>query len=150
VNEYRLNLAKKLGANSTINITKEKVSDVMKALGMREGFDVGLEMSGSPAGFNDMINNMKHGGKIALLGLQKEDTRIDWNKVIFNGLTLKGIYGREMYETWYKMSTMLQSGLSIDEVITHRFDVKDYEKGFEVMKSGLSGKVILDWCHIND
>ncbi len=150
VNEYRLELAKKLGASCIINVSKEKVSEVMKTLGMREGFDVGLEMSGSPSGFNDMINNMKHGGKIALLGLQKAGTMIDWNKVIFNGLTIKGIYGREMYETWYKMSTMLQSGLSIDEVITHRFDIKDYEKGFEVMRSGYSGKVILDWSKIND
>jgi threonine 3-dehydrogenase len=150
VNEYRLDLAKKLGATSVINVTKEKVSDVMKTLGMREGFDVGLEMSGNSAGFNDMINNMKHGGKIALLGLQKSDTKIDWDKVIFNGLTIKGIYGREMYETWYKMSTMLQSGLSIDQVITHRFDVRDFEKGFQVMRSGLSGKVVLDWSHLND
>jgi threonine 3-dehydrogenase len=150
INDYRLELAKKLGATSVVNVTKENVSDVMKTLGMREGFDVGLEMSGNQSGFNDMINNMKHGGKIALLGLQKSDARVNWDKVIFNGLTIKGIYGREMYETWYKMSTMLQSGLSIDEVITHRFDIKDYEKGFQVMKSGLSGKVILDWSHIND
>lgn len=150
VNEYRLNLAKELGATCTVNVTKEKVSDVMKKLGMREGFDVGLEMSGNQSAFNDMINNMKHGGKIALLGLQQSDSKIDWNKVIFNGLTIKGIYGREMYETWYKMSTMLQSGLSIDKVITHRFDIKDYEVGFKAMQSGLCGKVILDWIHIND
>lgn len=150
VNEYRLDLAKKLGATYAINVAKEMVSDVMKKLGMREGFDVGLEMSGNQSAFNDMINNMKHGGKIALLGLLKSDATIDWNKVIFNGLTIKGIYGREMYETWYKMSTMLQSGLSIDEVITHRFDIKDYEIGFQAMKSGLCGKVILDWNHISD
>ena len=150
VNEYRLDLAKKLGATSVINVTKERVSDVMKSLGMREGFDVGLEMSGNQAGFNDMVNNMKHGGKIALLGLQKSDAKINWDKVIFNGLTIKGIYGREMYETWYKMSTMLQSGLNIDDVITHRFDVRDFEEGFQVMRSGMSGKVILDWSHIND
>ncbi|MFT4146726.1 MAG: L-threonine 3-dehydrogenase, partial [Mobilitalea sp.] len=133
VNEYRLDLAKKLGATSVINVTRERVSDVMKSLGMREGFDVGLEMSGNQAGFNDMVNNMKHGGKIALLGLQKSDAKINWDKVIFNGLTIKGIYGREMYETWYKMSTMLQSGLNIDDVITHRFDVRDFEEGFQVM-----------------
>ncbi len=148
VNEYRLNLARTLGATRTVNVAQEKLSDVMRELGMKEGFDVGLEMSGAQPGFNDMIDNMKNGGKIALLGLQKEDARINWEKVIFNGLTIKGIYGREMWETWYKMSTMLQSGLNIDAVITHRFDIQDYEKGFAAMNSGQSGKVVLDWSSL--
>lgn len=150
VNEYRLELAKKLGATETMNVTKETLPEVMKRLDMKEGFDVGLEMSGNQSGFNDMINNMKNGGRIALLGLQRADTVINWEKIIFNGLTIKGIYGREMWETWYKMSTMLQSGLNIDDVITHRFAVKDFEKGFDAMLSEKSGKVILDWEHIND
>ena len=150
MNEYRLDLAKKLGATRVVNVKEEKLPDVIKELGMKEGFDVGLEMSGNQAGFNDMVDNMKNGGKIALLGLQKADAQINWEKVIFNGLTIKGIYGREMWETWYKMSTMLQSGLNIDDIITHRFDVRDFEKGFEAMNSGFSGKVVLDWEHIND
>ncbi len=150
MNEYRLDLAKKLGATRTVNIAKEKLEDVEHELGMKEGFDVGLEMSGNQAGFNDMVNHMKNGGKIALLGLQKADARINWEKVIFNGLTIKGIYGREMWENWYKMTTMLQSGLDIHEVITHRFDIRDYEKGFEAMNSGYSGKVVLDWTHIHE
>ena len=132
-----------------VNVADESLKEVMKELGMKEGFDVGLEMSGNQAGFNDMVNNMKNGGKIALLGLQKSDAKINWEKVIFNGLTIKGIYGREMWETWYKMSTMLQSGLNIDAVITHRFEINDFEKGFEAMNSGKSGKVVLDWEHIN-
>lgn len=150
MNEYRLELARKLGATRTVNIGKEKLEDVERELGMKEGFDVGLEMSGNQSGFNDMVNHMKNGGKIALLGLQRADAQINWEKVIFNGLTIKGIYGREMWETWYKMTTMLQSGLNISEVITHRFDIKDYEKGFEAMNSGNSGKIVLDWTHIND
>ena len=150
MNEYRLELARKLGATRTVNIAKEKLEDVEHELGMKEGFDVGLEMSGNQAGFNDMVNHMKNGGKIALLGLQKADARINWEKVIFNGLTIKGIYGREMWETWYKMTTMLQSGLDISQVITHRFDVRDYEEGFAAMNSGNSGKVVLDWTHINE
>lgn len=150
MNEYRLDLAKKLGATRTVNIAKESLDDVEHELGMKEGFDVGLEMSGNQAGFNDMVNHMKNGGKIALLGLQKADARINWEKVIFNGLTIKGIYGREMWENWYKMTTMLQSGLDIHEVITHRFDIRDYEKGFEAMNSGYSGKVVLDWTHIHE
>lgn len=150
MNDYRLNLAKELGATRTVNIANEKLVDVIKELGMKEGFDVGLEMSGNQAGFNDMVNTMKNGGKIALLGLQRSDAQIDWEKVIFNGLTIKGIYGREMWETWYKMDTMLQSGLNIDKVITHRFDIQEYEKGFEVMNSGMSGKVVLDWSRIHD
>jgi len=145
MNPYRLELAKKMGATVTVDITKESVQDVMRDLGMKEGFDVGLEMSGSPEAFNTIVDNMCHGGKIALLGLQKPGTVIDWDKVVFNGLTIKGIYGREMYETWYKMTVMLQSGLNISPIITHRFDYTDFEKGFEVMMSGNSGKVVLNW-----
>lgn len=150
MNEYRLELARKLGATRTVNIGKEKLEDVEHELGMKEGFDVGLEMSGNQSGFNDMVNHMKNGGKIALLGLQRADAQINWEKVIFNGLTIKGIYGREMWETWYKMTTMLQSGLDIHEIITHRFDIRDYEKGFEAMNSGNSGKVVLDWSKLHE
>ena len=145
VNDYRLDLAKKMGATMTLNVKSRKLADVQKELGMKEGFDVGLEMSGSPAAFRDMIDNMCHGGKIAMLGIPSEPMPIDWNKVVFNMLTIKGIYGREMYETWYKMTVMLQSGLDIKPVITHRFHYTEFEKGFEVMLSGQSGKVILDW-----
>lgn len=148
--EYRLDLAKKLGATRTVNLKEEKLTDVMKEIGMKEGFDVGLEMSGNQGGFNDMINNMKNGGKIALLGLQRADAQINWEKVIFNQLNIKGIYGRKVWETWYKMTTMLQSGLDVDAVITHRFDIKDYELGFEAMNSGHSGKVILDWSKASE
>lgn len=150
LNEYRLDLAKKLGATKTIDLRKEKISDAMKEIGMTEGFDVGLEMSGSGVALNDMIHNMKHGANIAILGLQRPDTVVDLETVIFNGLNLRGIYGRKVWDTWYKMSTMIQAGLDISDVITHRFDIKDYEKGFEAMISGQSGKVILDWTHIND
>jgi len=145
INDYRLDLAKKLGATRVMNPMKEKISDVMAELGMKEGFDVGLEMSGNASAFNDMINSMVHGGKIAMLGIQGPETNIDWNKVVFNGLWLKGIYGREMYETWYKMSSMLQSGLDISEVITHKMHYTQFEEGFEIMKSGNSGKIILEW-----
>ncbi|HZW83737.1 MAG TPA: L-threonine 3-dehydrogenase [Candidatus Deferrimicrobium sp.] len=148
VNEYRLDLAKRMGADRVVNVTKENLPDVIKQLGMKEGFDVGLEMSGNPQAFGDMVNNMHHGGKIALLGIQSQDARINWDKVVFGCLTIKGIYGREMYETWYKMTTMLQSGLDISGVITHRFDFREFEKGFEVMNSGMSGKVVLDWTNI--
>jgi len=144
-NEYRLNLAREMGASVTLNIRKGELKDVQKQLGMTEGFDVGLEMSGNAAAFRDMIDNMCHGGKIAILGIPSEPIAIDWNKVVFNMLTLKGIYGREMYETWYKMTVMLQSGLDIRPVITHRFHYSEFEKGFEVMRSGHSGKVILNW-----
>lgn len=150
MNEYRLDLARKLGATRTVNITKESLDDVEHELGMKEGFDVGLEMSGSQPGFNDMVNHMKNGGKIALLGLQAADAKINWEKVIFGSLNIKGIYGREMWETWYKMTTMLQSGLDVSEVITHRFDIKDYELGFEAMNSGNSGKVVLDWSKVQE
>ena len=150
MNRYRLDLAKKLGATRCVDIRTEKLDDVMKAIGMREGFDVGLEMSGTQSAFADMVDHMKNGGNIALLGLQKADASINWEKVIFNGLNIKGIYGRKVWETWYKMSTMLESGLNVDDVITHRMDAKDYEKGFEVMNSGRSGKVILDWSSIHE
>jgi threonine 3-dehydrogenase len=145
VNPYRLRLAATLGATRVVDVRNESLSDVQAALGMKEGFDVGLEMSGNSAAFRDMLNNMCHGGKIAMLGIPTEEIAIDWHTVIFNMLTIKGIYGREMYETWYKMTAMLQSGLDILPVITHRFHYTDYEQGFEVMRSGESGKVILNW-----
>lgn len=145
VNDYRLDLAKKMGADRVVNPMKEKLTDVMVELGMKEGFDVGLEMSGNASAFKDMVDNMFHGGKIAMLGIQGPDTPVDWNKVVFNGLFIKGIYGREMFETWYKMTAMLQSGLDVSEVITHRMHYTEFEKGFEIMKSGQSGKVILEW-----
>jgi threonine 3-dehydrogenase len=145
LNEHRLALAKRLGADLAVNISERRVADVQRELGMHEGFDVGLEMSGSPAALREMIDNMCHGGKVAILGIPSEEIAIDWNKVIFNMLTLKGIYGREMYETWYKMSVMIQSGLDISPVITHRFGADEFERGFAAMKTGQSGKVILDW-----
>jgi threonine 3-dehydrogenase len=145
VNEYRLELARKMGATVAHHPERGSLSDVQKQLGMKEGFDVGLEMSGSPAAFRDMIDNLCHGGKVALLGIPSQAPVIDWDKVIFNMLTIKGIYGREMYETWYKMTAMLESGLDIRPAITHRFPYTEFEKGFEVMMSGQSGKVILDW-----
>ena len=142
---YRLELAKKLGATLTLDVRGQSIEDAAKQLGMTEGFDIGLEMSGNAAALKSMLTNMCHGGKVALLGILPPDTAIDWDTVIFNGLTLKGIYGREMYETWYKMTAMIQSGLDITPVITHRFNYSEFEKGFEAMKSGQSGKVILDW-----
>ncbi len=145
MNHYRLDLAKKLGVTRTVNVTKEKLPEVVKELDMVGGFDVGLEMSGSIKALNDMIEVMYHGGNIALLGLLPSNAAVDWNKIIFNGLTIRGIYGRKMFETWYKMQSMVQSGLDITPVITHRFKVDDYMEGFEIMKSGNSGKVILNW-----
>ncbi len=145
VNPYRLELARKMNPTRVVNVAKEKIEDVQKELGMKEGFDVGLEMSGSPEAFRGMIDNMCHGGKIAMLGIPKTNTAIDWNKVIFNSLSLKGIYGREMYETWYKMTAMIQSGLDISPIITHNFHYQEFQKGFEVMNSGKSGKVVLNW-----
>lgn len=145
VNDYRLELALKMGATRVVNPMKEKLSDVMIELGMKEGFDVGLEMSGNATAFADMIDSMCHGGKIAMLGIQGPDTPVDWNKIVFNGLFIKGIYGREMFETWYKMTSMLQSGLDVSEVITHKMHYTEFEKGFEIMCSGQSGKVILEW-----
>jgi threonine 3-dehydrogenase len=149
INDERLELAKKLGIQYTVNTAKEDLSDIMEKLSIKEGFDVGLEMSGSEIALSTMIDHMIHGGKIALLGLLKSDSKVDWSKIIFNGLIIKGIYGREMHETWYKMSAMLQGGLDITNIITHRMDIKDYEKGFEAMNSGKSGKVILDWTSLN-
>jgi threonine 3-dehydrogenase len=145
VNPYRLELARKLGVTRAVNVRETNLKDVQKELGMTEGFDVGLEMSGNPSGFRDMIANMSHGAKIAMLGIPSEEMIIDWRTVIFNMLTIKGIYGREMYETWYKMTVMLQSGLDIAPVITHRFHYTEFEKGFEAMVSGNSGKVVLSW-----
>jgi threonine 3-dehydrogenase len=145
VNEYRLDLARKLGATRAVNVSKTTLAEAQKELGMAEGFDVGLEMSGSPAAFKEMIDNMCHGGKIAMLGIPSGEMPIDWNKVVFNMLTIKGIYGREMYETWYKMTVMLQTGLDIKPVITHRYHYTEFEKGFAAMMSGQSGKVILNW-----
>lgn len=143
--DERLALATTLGATRTVNVTRESLSDVRKSLGMREGFDVGLEMSGNPQALNDQINHLCHGGKIAILGIPAENTAVDWSKVIFNMLTLKGIYGREMYETWYKMSVMIQSGLDISPVITHRMSYRDYEEGFSAMNNGSASKVVLRW-----
>ena len=145
VNDYRLDLAKQMGADVALNVKRGSLRDVQKQLGMKEGFDVGLEMSGNASAFHDMIESLAHGGKIAMLGIPSEPIAIDWNKVVFNMLTLKGIYGREMYETWYKMTVMLESGLDIKPVITHRFHFTDFEKGFETMLAGHCGKVILDW-----
>jgi len=145
LNEYRLNLAKKMGVTVALNVRNGNLRAVQQQLGMLEGFDVGLEMSGNPSAFRDMIENMCHGGKIAMLGIPSEQMPIDWNKVVFNMLTIKGIYGREMYETWYKMTVMLQSGLDIRPVITHRFHYSHFEEGFEVMMSGKSGQVLLHW-----
>ena len=146
VNDYRLDLAKKMGASRAVNVAKDRLKDVMDDLGMQEGFDIGLEMSGVPAAFRDMLNVMNHGGKVALLGIPPADTAIDWNQVIFKGLEIKGIYGREMFETWYKMVSMLQSGLDLSPILTHHFPVSEFKTGFETMLSGQSGKVILDWA----
>jgi threonine 3-dehydrogenase len=146
VNDYRLDLAKKMGADVALNVKDgASLAEVQKRLDMREGFDVGLEMSGNPDAFRSMVDNMAHGGKIAMLGIPSVPMAIDWNKVIFNMLTIHGIYGREMYETWYKMTVMLESGLDIKPVITHRFGADEFEKGFAVMKTGNCGKVVLDW-----
>jgi len=145
VNPFRLDLARKMKPTLAVDVRQQSIADVQEELGMKEGFDVGLEMSGNPQAFRDMLANMCHGGKIAMLGIPSEETAVDWTTVIFNMLTIKGIYGREMYETWYKMTVMIQSGLDIDPVITHRLDFQDFEKGFEAMNSGNSGKVVLTW-----
>jgi threonine 3-dehydrogenase len=145
VNPYRLELARKIGVTRAVNVRETSLREVQKQLGMTEGFDVGLEMSGTAAACRDMIANMSHGARIAMLGIPTEEMAMDWRPVIFNMLTIKGIYGREMYETWYKMTVMLQSGLDIEPVITHRFPYADFEEGFRVMMSGCSGKVILNW-----
>ncbi len=149
-NPYRLELAKKLGATRTVNLKEEKLEDVMKEIGMNEGFDVGLEMSGSPKALNQMIMNMKNGGNIALLGLLPDETTVDMESVIFKGLNLKGIYGRKVWDTWYKMTTMIEAGLDIKPIITHHFDIRDFQKGFDAMLSGESGKVILDWSKVKE
>jgi threonine 3-dehydrogenase len=145
LNEYRLALARKMGVTEAVNIHERTLPEIQKKLGMTEGFDVGLEMSGNQAAFRDMLSNMSHGARIAMLGIPEGDMAIDWRTVVFNMLTIKGIYGREMYETWYKMTVMLQSGLDITPLITHRFHYTEFEKGFDVMSSGQSGKVILNW-----
>ena len=145
MNPYRLELAGKMGATVALNVTEKSIAQVQQELGMTEGFDVGLEMSGSGQAFKDMLVNMCHGAKIALLGIPTQDLSIDWNTVIFNMLTIKGIYGREMYETWYLMQSMLQTGLDISPVITHKFHFTEFETAFEIMRSGNSGKVIMNW-----
>ena len=145
INDYRLNLAREMGASRALNVTQESLDQTMTDLGMEEGFDVGMEMSGNPEAFRDMLRTMHHGGKVALLGIPTGETSIDWNEIIFKGLVLKGIYGREMFETWYKMSSMLQSGLNIDPVITHHFDADEFQPAFDLVESGQSGKVILHW-----
>ncbi len=145
INDYRLEIADRLGATRTVNVSKESLDKIMADVSMVEGFDVGLEMSGNPQAFRHMLDKMNYGGKIALLGILPGETAIDWNKVVFKGLFVKGIYGREMFETWYKMASMLQSGLDITPAITHHYKIDDYEEAFEIMRSGKSGKVILDW-----
>ncbi|MCX6886007.1 MAG: L-threonine 3-dehydrogenase [Verrucomicrobiota bacterium] len=146
MNEYRLDLARKMGATVALNIKSgQTLVDVQKQLGMKEGFDVGLEMSGNPVALRDMIDNLAHGAKISMLGIPSEQVPFDWNKVVFNMLTIKGIYGREMYETWYKMSVMLETGLDIRPAITHRFHYTEFKEAFEIMKSGNSGKILLHW-----
>lgn len=148
VNPKRLELAEKMGDFTTVNVAERKIGDVQKELDMKEGFDVGMEMSGNPQAFRDMLANMSHGGNIAFLGIPSDEFAINWKTVIFNMLTIKGIYGREMYETWYQMSVLIEGGLDISPVITHRYSYKEFEKGFEAMRTGDSGKVILDWTEI--
>ena len=145
VNQYRLELASKMGATRAVNVAHGGIEETMGELGMTEGFDVGMEMSGIPAAFNSMLENMNHGGKVAMLGIPPADMSIDWTKVIFKGLEIKGVYGREMFETWYKMASIIQSGLDLTPMLTHNFPVEDYLQGFELMASGQTGKVILNW-----
>jgi threonine 3-dehydrogenase len=145
VNDYRLDLARKMGATLTLNVTRESIDRAMERLGMTEGFDVGLEMSGNPQAFREMIRTLHHGGSIAMLGIPTEDIAIDWNQVIFKGLTIKGIYGREMFETWYKMASLLQSGLDIRAVVTHRVHYTEFPRAFEIMGAGRCGKIVMDW-----
>jgi len=149
VNDYRLELARKMGATRTINVTRESITDVVTELGM-QGFDIGLEMSGNPVAFNDMLHNMYHGGRIALLGMLPADTRIDWDQIIFKGLELNGIYGRRMYETWYKMTQMLLTGFPLERVLTHQIEIDDYEQGFELMIQGQCGKVVCNWGTVDE
>ncbi|MBS4154265.1 L-threonine 3-dehydrogenase [Cobetia sp. MC34] len=145
VNDYRLALAEQMGATRTVNVSRESLKEVMAELDMHEGFDVVLEMSGVPSAVEQMLDVINHGGKIAMLGIPPDEMAIDWTKVIFKGLTIKGIYGREMFETWYKMASLIQSGLDLSPIITHRLGVEDFQQGFEIMGSGQSGKVVLDW-----
>ena len=145
INEYRLELAQKLGATKAINISKENIKDYYSELNIVNGFDVGLEVSGNPSAFKDMLSHMYHGGNVALLGLLPESTQINWDEIIFKGLNIKGIYGREMYETWYKMTQMLRSGLDISNVLTHRLPVDDFQQAFEIMEKGQCGKIVLNW-----
>jgi len=145
VNDYRLELSKEVGATVAVNIAQQDLTEVMAGLGMTEGFDVGLEMSGVPQAFNNMLETMNNGGRIAILGIPSKPIEFDVNKVIFKGLTLKGIYGREMFETWYKMASLLQSGLDISRVITHHYPIDEFQQGFDMMRSGQSGKIILNW-----
>jgi threonine 3-dehydrogenase len=146
LSDYRLGLAKALGADRTVNVTRESLPDVQKALNMSEGFDVALEMSGAPAAFQNILDNLCHGGKVAVLGIPDENYSIDWEKVIFNMITIRGVYGREMYETWYKMSVFIESGLNLEPIITHRLPIDDFQQGFDAMESGEAGKVVLDWA----
>lgn len=146
INPYRLALAKRMGATVALDVRTKRIADVQEELGMAEGFDVGLEMSGAGQAFKEMLANMCHGAKIALLGIPSADLAIDWNTVIFNMLTIKGIYGREMYETWYLMQSMIRTGLDISPVITHRFDYTEFAQAFAVMASGNSGKVVMNWA----
>ncbi len=148
VNDYRLGLAEQMGATRVVNVARESLDDTMHELAMQEGFDIGLEMSGNPMALREMLRTMHHGGSVAMLGIPAQETAIDWTEVIFKGITIKGIYGREMFETWYKMASLLQSGLDITPVITHHFGINDYLEGFEIMGSGKSGKVILDWSSL--
>ncbi|EKT54144.1 L-threonine 3-dehydrogenase [Providencia burhodogranariea] len=145
INDYRLDLAKKMGVTRAVNVSRENLKDVMNELDMKEGFDVALEMSGAPAAFNTMLDTLNHGGRIALLGIPSSQIAIDWGKVIFKGLFIKGIYGREMFETWYKMVALIESGLDLSPIITHEYSIDDFQKGFDIMRSGQSGKVILNW-----
>ncbi len=148
VNEYRLELARRMGVTRAVNVATTSLSDVERELGMTEGFDVGMEMSGNAVALRQMLDVMNHGGRVALLGIPNQEIAIDWNTVIFKGLTIKGIYGREMFETWYKMAAMLGSGLDVRPVLTHVIPVADYEQAFEVIRSGHSGKVVLDWTGV--
>jgi threonine 3-dehydrogenase len=145
INEYRLELARKMGASRAIDVTRDSVADAMDALGMTEGFDVAMEMSGAASAFRELLLRMNHGGRVAILGIPPDEVAVDWSQIIFKGLVLKGIYGREMFETWYKMTSMLQSGLDVTPVLTHHFRADEYERAFEVMRSGRAGKVVLDW-----
>ncbi|MCW2257080.1 threonine 3-dehydrogenase [Providencia alcalifaciens] len=145
INDYRLDLAKQMGVTRAVNVSRENLKDVMRELDMKEGFDVALEMSGAPAAFDTMLDTLNYGGRIALLGIPSSQIAIDWGKVIFKGLFIKGIYGREMFETWYKMVALIESGLDLSPIITHKFSIDEFQKGFDVMRSGQSGKVILNW-----